>query len=61
MSEVDQVETEITNLCSLIAIFAGSNYTPNAKYLNLKQIELNVYQKQIVSNDNVCIVEKACA
>ena len=46
----NETPPEITKLCSLITLFSGANYSPNAKYLNLKPAELNQFEKHLIIN-----------
>lgn len=49
---------ETVKLCSLVAVFAGGNYSPNSKYLKLQLEELSEFEKQIIYNNKTYIVDK---
>ncbi len=53
-----QTPHEITKLCSLIALFSSDNYLPNAKYLGVVLSKLDKFEKQIIFNDEIYILEK---
>jgi Cdc6-like AAA superfamily ATPase len=59
-SRANELETpaETVKLCSLVAVFAGGNYTPNSRYLKLQLEELREFEKQIIYNNKTYIVDK---
>ena len=59
-SRANELETpaETVKLCSLVAVFAGGNYTPNSRYLKLQLEELSKFEKQIIYNNKTYIVDK---
>jgi hypothetical protein len=56
----NELETpaETVKLCSLVAVFAGGNYSPNSRYLKLQLEELGEFEKQIIYNNKTYIVDK---
>ena len=59
-NRVNEQETplETVKLCSLVAVFAGGNYSPNSRYLKLQPKELNEFEKQIIYDNKTYIVDK---